>query len=181
MNIIDIILGVILLIAFYTGIKKGLFVALASLIGLIAGVYGAIYFSHFAAAYLSDSFKWSEQTINLAAFAVTFLAIVLVISLAGKLLTKIADFAALGWINKLAGGVFNALKFAFIISVIFMFINASTKVSGLLVSDDKKADSVLYEPIASIAPILLPNLLAEVENYRKGDDVLEEDNSVDEE
>ena len=181
MSIIDIILGVILLIAFYTGLKKGLFVTLASLVGLIAGVYGAIYFSHFAANYLANSFNWSEQTINLAAFAVTFLTIVLIVSLAGKLLTKIADFAALGLINKLAGGVFNALKFAFIISVIFMFINASTEVSGLLVSGDKKADSVLYEPIASIAPILLPNLLAEVENYRKNEDDLKEDESGEEE
>ena len=181
MSIIDIILGVILLFAFYTGLKKGLFVTLASLIGLIAGVYGAIYFSHFAGGYLSNAFNWGEQTTNLAAFAITFLAIVFVVSLAGKLLTKVADFAALGLVNKLAGGVFNALKFAFIVSVIFMFINASTSVSGLLISEEKKEASKLYEPIASIAPILLPNLLAEVENYRKSDEVLEVNESPEEE
>jgi len=181
MSIIDIILGLILLFAFYTGLKKGLFVTLASLIGLIAGVYGAIYFSHYTGAYLSNSFNWSEQVTNLAAFAVTFLAIVFVISLAGKLLTKIADFASLGLINKLAGGVFNVLKFAFIISVIFMFISASTSVSGLIISEEKKTSSKLYEPVASIAPLLLPNLLAEVENYRKADDLEEIHNSPDEE
>jgi membrane protein required for colicin V production len=170
MSLVDIVLGVILLFAFYTGLKKGLFVTLASLIGLIAGVYGAIYFSHFAASYLADSFNWSEQVINLVAFAVTFLAIVLVVSLAGKLLTKIADFAALGLINKLAGGVFNALKFAFIISVIFMFINASTDISGFLISEEKKANSVLYEPVASLAPLVLPNLMAEVGNYNNNDE-----------
>ena len=173
MSIIDIILGIILLFAFYTGLKKGLFVTLASLIGLIAGVYGAIYFSHYAGAYLSSSFNWSEQVTNLAAFAITFLAIVFVISLAGKLLTKIADFASLGLINKLAGGIFNVLKFAFIVSVIFMFISASTSVSGLLISEEKKASSKLYAPVASIAPLLLPNLLAEVENYRTADDLEE--------
>jgi membrane protein required for colicin V production len=175
MSIVDIVLGVILLFAFYTGLKKGLFVTLASLVGLIAGIYGAIYFSHFAASYLIDYFSWSEQVINLVAFAITFLAIVLVISLAGKLLTKIADFAALGIINKLAGGVFNALKFAFIISVIFMFINASTDVSGLLISEEKKAESVLFEPIASLAPLVLPSLLAEVENYRNDEEPVNEE------
>ncbi|MFT4848357.1 MAG: membrane protein required for colicin V production [Sediminicola sp.] len=180
MSTIDIILGVILLFAFYTGLKKGLFVTLASLIGLIAGVYSAIYFSHYAGAYLSNVFNWSEQVTNLAAFAVTFLAIVFVISLAGKLLTKVADFAALGFINKLAGGVFNALKFAFIISVIFMFISSSTSISGLLISKEKRASSKLYEPIASIAPILLPNLLAEVENYGIVDEILDVNNSEDE-
>ncbi|RMA66138.1 CvpA family protein [Ulvibacter antarcticus] len=166
MSAVDIVLGVILLFSFYTGWKKGLFVALASLVGLIAGVYGAIYFSHFAGAYLAKSFDWSEQTLNLAAFAVTFLIIIFVVSLAGKLLTKIADFAALGFINKILGGVFNVLKFAFIISVIFMFINASTDISGMIISEDKKADSVLYEPVASIAPIFLPNLLSEVDKLR---------------
>ena len=51
-----------------------------------------------------------------------------------------------------------------------MFINASTNISGFLISEEKKADSVLYEPIASIAPLLLPNLMAEVENYRNPDE-----------
>jgi membrane protein required for colicin V production len=86
----------------------------------------------------------------------------------------------LGFINKLAGGVFNALKFAFIISVIFMFISSSTSISGLLISKEKRASSKLYEPIASIAPILLPNLLAEVENYGIVDEILDVNNSEDE-
>ena len=49
MNSIDIILGIILIYAFYRGIRKGFFATLASLIGLIVGVYGAIHFSYFAA------------------------------------------------------------------------------------------------------------------------------------
>lgn len=174
MSAVDIILGIILIIAFYTGIKKGLFVTLASLIGLIAGVYCAIYFSHYAGAFLYGAFDWSEQTTNLAAFAVTFLAVIFAVTMAGKLLTKIADFAALGIINKFAGGIFSTLKYAFIISVIFMFINASTSVSGFLISEEKKSNSVLYAPIASLAPILLPNLLADVENYRKEEGETEE-------
>lgn len=181
MSIIDIIIGVILLFAFYTGLKKGLFVTLASLIGLIAGVYGAIYFSHYAGDYLINILDWSEQAINLAAFAITFLGIVFVISLAGKLLTKIADFAALGFINKLAGGIFNALKMAFIVSVIFMFISASSSVSGLIISEDKKEASKLYEPIASIAPILLPNLVAEVQNYKIDEEILDGNETSEEE
>jgi membrane protein required for colicin V production len=173
MSAVDIVLGIILIIAFYTGIEKGLFVTLASLVALVAGVYGAIYFSHYAGAFLYGAFNWSEQTTNLAAFAVTFLVIIIVVNMAGKLLTKIADFAALGLINKLAGGVFSALKYAFIISVIFMYINASTSISGFLISEEKKAGSVLYEPIASLAPMVLPNLLAEFENYRTEEEVPE--------
>ena len=107
MNSIDIVLGIILIYAFYRGIRKGLFATLASLIGLIAGVYGAIHFSHFAANLLSKTLQWSPEIINLTAFGVTFLIILIVVNLAGKILTKIADFAALGLVNKLLGGVFN--------------------------------------------------------------------------
>ena len=165
MNLIDIVIGVILLIAFYVGYKKGLFVALAGLVGLIAGVYGAIYFSDYAARYISSWFDWSEQTVNLVAFAITFLAIVFIISAAGKFFTKIADFAMLG----------NALKYAFIISVIFMFVNASETYS--ILSEEKREESVLYEPVASLGPMILPHILKEVDNFRNenNSETIEED------
>lgn len=164
MNLIDVVLGAILLIAFYVGYKKGLFVALAGLIGLIAGVYGAIYFLGYAAGYIAGWFDWSEQTVNLVAFAVTFLAIVFLISAAGKFLTKIADFAMLGIINKLLGGAFNAIKYVFIVSVIFMFVDASETYS--IMSEEKRESSVLYGPVASLGPLILPHILKEVDNFR---------------
>lgn len=165
MNTIDIVLGVILLIAFVVGFKKGLFVALAGLIGVIAGVYGAVYFSEYAAGYIAGWTDWNEQTVNLTAFAVTFLSIVIIISMAGKALTKIADFAALGIINKLFGAVFNVLKFAFIISVVFMFVNTSSKFSILSLED--REDSVLYAPVASLAPLVVPYILKEVDELEE--------------
>ena len=165
MNTIDLVLGVILLIAFVMGFKKGLFVALAGLVGVIAGVYGAVYFSGFAAGYIAGWTDWNEQTVNLAAFAVTFLIIVVLISLAGKALTKIADFAALGIINKLLGAVFNVLKFAFIVSVVFMFVNASPSFS--ILSEEDRETSVLYVPVASLAPLVVPYILKEVEGFEE--------------
>ncbi|WP_203294870.1 CvpA family protein [Luteirhabdus pelagi] len=173
MTTIDIILGVILLIAFYFGYKKGLFVTLASLIGLIAGVYGAIHFSHIVGNWLSERYDWSIQTTNIVAFAVTFLIIVFVISLAGKFLTKVADFAALGLVNKLLGGVFSMLKYAFIVSVVFMLVDASD--SYRMVSMEERETSVLYPPVASLAPLVLPQILEEVDDFRNDPpEVLEE-------
>ncbi|MBX2827900.1 MAG: CvpA family protein [Flavobacteriaceae bacterium] len=159
MNIIDIVLGVLLLLAFISGFRKGLFVALASLIGLIAGVFGAIYFSDFAGAYISRWFDWSDQITKLASFAVTFLIIVILINMAGKFLTKIADFAALGLLNKLLGGVFALLQYAFILSVVFMFFNNSN-LTGYVISEEKKENSVLFTPVAALAPLVLPKVLA---------------------
>jgi membrane protein required for colicin V production len=164
MNLIDVVLGAILLIACYMGFKRGLFLALASLIGVIAGVYGAIYFSHFAAGYIADWFNWSEHTVNLVAFAITFLAILLLVSLAGKFLTRIADFAMLGIFNKLLGAIFNVLKYAFIVSVIFMYVNVSERYS--ILSEEEREESLLYEPVASLAPLILPHILREVADFQ---------------
>jgi len=162
MNIVDIVLGIILLLAFYSGFKKGLFVTLASLVGIIAGVFGAIYFSDFAGGYISGWFDWGDQITKLVSFAVTFLVILLVISYAGKFLTKIADFAALGLLNKLLGGVFAALQYAFIISVFFMFFNTSN-ITGYVISEEKKNDSILYGPVASLAPLVIPQVMTRFE------------------
>ena len=120
MSIIDIVLGALLLFGLIRGAMKGLFVEIASLCALILGVWGAIHFSYFAADLLDSKVDWDEKTINIVAFAITFVVIVIAISLAGKALTKLADFAALGILNKLLGGVFGALKIGRILSVLLI-------------------------------------------------------------
>jgi len=158
MGVIDIVLGALILFGLIRGFMKGLFVEVASLVALIAGVYGAIHFSSFAAEFLQTKTEWTEQTINITAFAVTFVIIVLAIGLAGKALTKLADFAALGIINKLAGGVFGALKIALILSIV---LNVFDKLNNTitLLDDDTKQESVLYKPVKSLVPMIFPNIL----------------------
>ncbi|WP_034042618.1 CvpA family protein [Wocania ichthyoenteri] len=159
MNVIDIVLAALILFGLIRGFMKGLFVEVASLIALIAGVYGAIHFSNFAADFLQSKVDWNEKTINITAFAVTFVIIVLAIALAGKALTKLADFAALGIINKFLGGVFGALKIALILSVV---LNIFDKMNSTITFVDKKDinDTVLYKPVKSLIPTIFPNILA---------------------
>lgn len=165
MNLLDIILGVIFIMAFVRGMKKGLFVTLASLAGLVLGVYCAVYFSDYAAGYIYQWFDWSEQTTNLVALVITFMAVVYLVSILGKFLTKMMDFAFLGIFNKLLGGVCNTLILAFIISVIFMFFN-SWNPTSYVISEEKKENSYLYYPVASLAPMVLPFILKEVNEQR---------------
>ena len=100
MAIIDIIIGTLLLFGLIGGFSKGLFVEVASLVALVVGVYGAIHFSNFAAEFLENKFDLEQKYINSIAFAITFVIIVIAIALAGKALTKLANFAALGLLNK---------------------------------------------------------------------------------
>ena len=101
MNTFDIIILALLLFGFIRGLFKGLFIEIASLVALITGVYGAIHFSYFVGNFLANRVSWDEKFVTIISFSITFGIIVLVISLIGKLFTKIADFASLGLLNKI--------------------------------------------------------------------------------
>ncbi|WOD45179.1 CvpA family protein [Hwangdonia lutea] len=158
MGVIDIVLAALILYGLIRGFLKGFFVEVASLIALVAGVYGAIHFSNFAADFLQTKVEWNEKTINIVAFAITFVVIVLAIALAGKALTKLADFAALGIINKFLGGVFGAIKIALILSVV---LNIFDKMNSTItfVDEEQVNDTVLYEPVKGLVPMIFPSIL----------------------
>ena len=162
MNVIDIVLGTLILFGLIRGFMKGFFVEVASLVALIAGVYGAIHFSNFAGDFLQTKVHWDEKTMNIVAFAVTFIVIVLTIALAGKALTKLADFAALGIINKLLGGVFGALKTGLILSIVLLVFSRMNSSIPFAEEEDLQ-DSVLYFPIKSLVPIIFPYILKPVD------------------
>ena len=161
MNTVDIVLGIFLLYGLVRGFFRGFLTELASLVGLVAGIYGAIHFSYYAGEFLSQHVDWDIEIINLASLAITFLIIIFVVSLVGKMLTKVADFAALGIVNKLLGAIFGLLKSAFVASVIIMFFMTSNKTLEF-VETETLEESVLYEPVAVIAPIILPSIIKQV-------------------
>lgn len=163
MNIFDIIIASLLLFGFVRGLMKGLFVEVASLVGLIAGVYGAIHFSYFLGDWLNNSLDWDEKYITLVAFAGTFVIIIIVITLLGKILTKIADFASLGILNKLLGGVFGALKIGLILSVVFIFFGKMNDTIPF-VKKESLEESILYKPVKKIAPMIFPSIIKGDEN-----------------
>ena len=106
-----------------------------------------------------DNYKdWQIQYINLISFAITFVLILFLVSLVGKMLTKVAAFAALGIVNKLLGGIFGMMKFAFIASVIIMFFKATNERIEI-VEYSTLEGSILYDPVQRIAPIILPSII----------------------
>ena len=142
MNVFDIVITVFLLFGFVRGIMKGLFIEIASLVALIGGVWGSIHFSYFIGDFLKESVSWSEKQISLAAFAITFILIIVVVSLLGKFLTKLADLAALGLINKAFGGVFGLVKIGLVLSIVFIFFDRMNSTISFI--DKETLEAVSY-------------------------------------
>ena len=158
MGILDIVIGLLLIYGLYKGLKNGLFVEIASIIALVAGLFGAIHFSYIAGDYLSQNMDWNERYINITSFIITFIIIVLVVHLAGKFLTKIADFAMLGLLNKLAGAIFGALKVAVILGALLVFFERANS-SVNLVKSETLEESILYEPVKEIGAFVFSKVL----------------------
>lgn len=157
MNILDIILLVPLLWFAYRGFKRGLVIELASLAGLLLGIFAAIHFSWFAGELLEKYFSLEEKYLAIISFAVTFLAVVFLVYALGKLIEKVIDMVALGFLNKTFGALFGILKAVLVLSVILLVITSLDKREKVLTPEAKEG-SVLYRPVASVVLYIIPRL-----------------------
>ncbi len=155
MNFLDIIFIIPIIWFAYKGFKRGLIIELASLLALILGIYAALYFSGYAANFLISSLDMDPKYVPMTSFILTFIAVVVIVYFIGKILEKLVNMVALGFLNKLAGGFFGILKAAVIISIVLLIIN---HFNDDLISRQKKKNSFLYGSIALIAPFLWQSL-----------------------
>jgi membrane protein required for colicin V production len=166
MSFLDIVLGSLLIYGLYQGIKNGFFAELASLISLILGIYIAIKCSDFAKGLLSGFVHWNPKTIQIIAFVITFIAVIIAVSLLAKFLTGIANFAQLGWINKLGGGFFRVLKTILIVSI---FLNLFEKINfnNFFARKEILDKSLFYRPIQQTAGYIYPSIEKWYEGLKK--------------
>ena len=157
MSFIDIIFAALLGYAIYKGLKNGLFVEVASLLALIVGIFVAIKFSHIVTAVIETKVSWDPKYIEITAFALTFIAVVIVIHLSAKLLTKIVDFAYLGWINRLAGAGFSILKTILALSIVILLFE-KINVNNMLVKKEMLDESIFYNPTKEISAFVYPQI-----------------------
>lgn len=149
MAFLDIILGLLLLWGLYKGLRNGLLIELASILALIAGLYGAFHFSYIAGDYLAERWEWDEKYITLISFIITFIVIVVAVNLIGKLLTKVIDVVMLGLVNRIAGAFFGLIKVAVILGAFLVFFERVNSAFDFL-GEETKQESVLYTPLLNI-------------------------------
>jgi membrane protein required for colicin V production len=157
MESIDIVFAILLGYSIYNGLKNGLFVEIASFCSLIVGIFVAIKFSHIVRLALEEKIKTNPKYIEIIAFAITFILVLIGIQLLAKFFTSIASFAYLGWLNKLGGAVFSMLKTILMFGVLLNLlekINSNT----MLVKQETIDKSVLISPIQEVSKFMSPNL-----------------------
>ncbi|MFN5181586.1 MAG: CvpA family protein [Bacteroidota bacterium] len=153
MNYIDILICIPVIWGIYKGVTDGIITQVAGIAAFFGGVWLAFNFYE----EFTRLFSFADKYAPVISFSVIFLLSVLLVFLAAKLVNKIVDNASLSTANKMAGAVFGALKFALILSVIFFMVDAIES-SYPALSFKQKKESLLYQPIAKIAPTIVPGL-----------------------
>ena len=97
---------------------------------------------------------------NVIAFAVAFVTIVLVIHLVAFLVDKLVKAVALNFVNRLLGMAFGLLVTAFVISMILWPIN-QVNAEKQIIKPKHIEGSLLYKPLSEFAPAVFPYLKKE--------------------
>jgi len=154
---IDLIFLAFLAFGFYSGFRNGFFVEIASLISFILGVWVAIKCSYLLGGWVSEHLHTGPDVTKGVAFLLTLIGVVVAVHLLAKTFTKMASFAFLGGINKIAGGVFSVVKTAILLGLLFHFLQ-KVSLEDSFISPEKKETSIFYQPIVKIADFMIPSL-----------------------
>ena len=157
MNTLDIILLVLLIPGAIRGITKGLLEQVISIGGIFLSVYAAYHFSQPVCVWLGQHIEVSETVLNVLGFVVTLLAVLVVVILLAKVITKAVEMASLGWINRALGFAFSLVTSALVLSLVaVLFDTVNSKFE--LVTGPVITESVLYAPLLDLGYTVFPYL-----------------------
>ena len=117
---IDIIFAILILIAIFQGYRKGLIIALFSIVAFIVGIAAALKLSAAVAGYLHNNINISAKWLPFISFMLVFLAVAFLVNLGAKLIEKSFEMALLGWVNRIGGILLFVVLYMIIFSV-FLF------------------------------------------------------------
>lgn len=155
MGITDIAILVIVFASAIIGAFKGFISQFVSMASLVLGIFGASKFTPAIASYLKGYINVSETTLHILCFILLLLAIILVCGLIGRAIEQIIHLSMLGWINKLLGIVFSAIKTIIILSLVTVLIGYVQKTWGVL-PKEMFSGSQLYPYLTEIADKICP-------------------------
>ena len=155
MNSLDYILLIPLLWGLVRGFLKGFILQLAGIAALVLGLLGASHFSSFVAAFLEQHWGWKYGHVQLVAFAVLFVAIVIVIFVLARIMEKAVKVTGLSIVNKVAGALLGAAKFFLIMGGVLYLLHAVQNTISIIPPKLEK-ESVLFDYYIKGIKIVVP-------------------------
>jgi membrane protein required for colicin V production len=162
MTLIDIIILVPILWFGFKGWKNGAVREFMQLAAIVLGIFVASKFSHF----LGNYFNFESEYTGIIYFAITFIAVVCMLFFAGYLVEKFIKMIMLTWLNRLLGVVFALAKTILLLSVLTFYFNKIDQ-DETIFPKEKRDESLLFRPMESVAPMVMPTLTQLWEKFNK--------------
>jgi membrane protein required for colicin V production len=107
--------------AIFKGLRRGLIVAIFSILAFIIGLAAAMKLSTIAAHYLEGSTNISSKWIPFISFLLVFILVAFLVNIVAKLIEKSVEFALLGWLNRLLGMALYLALYIIIFSILLFY------------------------------------------------------------
>ncbi len=161
MNVLDIILAVPMVWLMVRGWRKGLIREVATLVGVLAGIWAAVHLS-----------KWVSQLIGLhgensviIAFFITFVGALVLAYLLGRGVERLMKAAKISIFNHIAGAALGLVKALCILAVLLGNIVTLDR-HEKIVTPKMKESSVLYKPVSTTGSRLTASLRQYIEEHK---------------
>ena len=151
--LIDIAFVLVMILAIFKGIRKGLVLGIFSLLAFIIGLAAALKLSVVVAGWLKESTGTFSKWLPLISFVLVFIAVVFLVGLVARLIKKTMQFAMLGWLDRLGGMILYVAVYTIIFSVFLFFAEKLFLIQPATVHDSK-----IYPYVASWGPKVIDNL-----------------------
>lgn len=153
MNFLDILLAIPLCYFIYKGWRRGLVFEIATLVGIIVGIWACIHFS----TWVAEALNIKGEGAVLVAFFITFAAVMVGAFFLGKTIEGMFKMVKLGAINKLLGAAFGMIKCLCVLSVLLNFVLLVDQ-EQMLMTPKVKEESVLFGPTHTVGNKLTAKL-----------------------
>lgn len=150
MNLFDIAVCIIALVAIADGWRRGFVVQLCSIAAIVGGIWLAIHTGDEVGKWLGADERYAAAAGFLAVFAVVLIAL----ALAGRVVKRIFDFVGLGLFDSLFGSVLSLLKAAIIVGMLCTAFDGLNG-NGRFVPQRKIDDSMLFNPLCDATRAVL--------------------------
>ena len=156
MNIlIDVIILLCLGWGAYKGFKKGFIIQSFTILALVLAIWGGLAFAGMLEPFMKKHFGLSDLVCYVISFILIFALVIILVYTSGYLVTKVADIATLGMMNRLAGAAFGILANALILSVLILLFNWMNDKKHFIEKETIEK-TYLYKPIGKVAPAIFP-------------------------
>lgn len=161
MNVLDIVLAAVMLLFMFFGWKRGLVRTVATLVGVLLGIWASVHLSQ----WVSQLLGLKGESAVVTAFFITFVGALVLAFLLGRGVELVLKITKLGILNRIAGAALGLVQALCILSVLMgniVMLDHEEK----LITREMKSGSVLYKPVGDTGTRLTASLRQYIDEHK---------------